>query len=220
MSTTLDNQNGFSFLDFYAKNKKNVQIGLGVVAVLVAGWIYYSKVYMPAQEEEASAALFHTQRYFEKDSMDLVLNGDGKNPGAIDIADEYGNTKSGNLAKYYAGRAYLSKGDFKNALSYFKKASFNDQMLAPLNEMLIGDCQVQLDQFEDAASSFMKAATMRKNDFSSPMALMKAGRTYEKLNKWDKALKAYELLKKDYKATELGNNIDKYIYRAKTKAEA
>lgn len=220
MSTTLDNQKGFSILDFYTKNQKNVQIGLGVVIALVAGFIYYSKVYMPAQEDKASAALFYTQRYFEKDSMDLVLNGDGKNLGAIDIADEYGSTKSGNLAKYYAGRAYMSKSDYKNALIYLKKTSFDDQMLAPLTVMLIGDCQVELDQFEDAASNFMKAATMRKNDFSSPIALMKAGRTFEKLNKWDKALKAYELLKKDYKDTEYGNNIDKYIYRAKTKSEA
>ena len=220
MSTTLDNQNGFSFLNFYAKHKKNIQIGLGVVVALIAGLYYYNSVYMPAQEEEASSALYYTQRYFEKDSMDLVLNGDGKNPGAIDIADQYGSTKSGNLAKYYAGRAYLSKGDFKNALVYLKKTSFDDQMLAPLTVILIGDCQVELDQYEDAASNFMKAATMRKNDFSSPMALMKAGRTYEKLNKWDKALKAYELLKKEYKDTEYGNNIDKYIYRAKTKLEA
>jgi predicted negative regulator of RcsB-dependent stress response len=220
MSTTLDNQKGFSILDFYTKNQKNVQIGLGVVVALVAGFIYYSKVYMPAQEDKASSALYYTQRYFEKDSMDFVLNGDGKNQGAIDIADEYGSTKSGNLAKYYAGRAYMSKGDYKNALSYLKKTSFDDQMLAPLTIMLIGDCQVELDQFEDAASSFMKAATMRKNDFSAPMALMKAGRTFEKLNKWEKALKAYELLKKEYKDTEYGNNIDKYIYRAKTKTEA
>lgn len=220
MSTTLDNQKGFSIVDFYNKNQKNIQIGLGAVVVLIAGWYYYSKVYMPEQEDKASSALFYTQKYFEKDSMDLVLNGDGKNPGAIDIADEYGSTKSGNLAKYYAGRAYLSKGDYKNALAYLKKTSFDDQMMAPMTTMLIGDCQVELDQFEEAASSFMKAATMRKNDYSSPLALMKAGRAYEKLNKWEKALKAYELLKKDYKATEYGNNIDKYIYRAKTKVEA
>jgi TolA-binding protein len=66
----------------------------------------------------------------------------------------------------------------------------------------------------------MKAATMRKNNFSSPLALMKAGRVYEKLDNWEEALKAYQLLKKEYKDTEYGINIDKYIYRAQAKTEA
>jgi tetratricopeptide (TPR) repeat protein len=220
MSTDLNNTQKTSFLDFIANNKKTVQIAVGAIAVLVAGYIYYTRFHLPAQEEEASAALFMTQRYFEMDSMNFVLNGDGKNPGAIDISDEYGSTKSGNLAKYYAGRAYLAKGEYENALTYLKKAKFDDEMLAPLTKILIGDCYVQLQQYEDAASSFMKAATMRKNDFSSPLALMKAGRVYEKLDNWEKALKAYQLLKKEYKDTEYGINIDKYIYRAQAKTEA
>lgn len=220
MSTDLNHTEKTSFLDFIAGNKKMIQIAVGTLAVLVAGYIYYSRYYLPAQEEEASAALFMTQRYFEKDSFDLVLNGDGKNPGAIDIADEYGNTKSGNLAKYYAGRTYLAKGDYENALTYLKKAKFDDEMLAPLTKILIGDCHVQLDQYEEAAENFMKAANMRKNDYSAPIALMKAGRVYEKLNEWDKALKAYKIIKKEYKDTEYGINIDKYIYRAEAKTEA
>lgn len=220
MSTDLNNTEKTSFLDLVAKNKKAIQIAVGALAVLVAGYVYYSRYYMPAQEEEASAALFMTQRYFGMDSMNFVLNGDGKNPGAIDIAEEYGNTKSGNLAKYYAGRAYLEKGDYENALNYLKDAKFSDQMLAPLTKILIGDCYVQLDQNEEAAEYFMKAANMRKNDFSAPLALMKAGRVYEKLKEWDKALKAYQLIKKEYKDTEYGINIDKYIYRAQAKTEA
>lgn len=217
MSTDIHSEQKFSIDAFYTKHKKNIQIGLGVLVALVAGYIYYVKYYMPEQEEKALALLYSTQKYFDKDSMDLVLNGDGTNPGAIDIVDEYGSTKAGNLAKYYAGRAYLAKGDYESALEYFKKASFKDEMLAPLTQILIGDCYVQLDQLEEAGKSFSKAAGMRKNNFTSPLALMKAGRVYEKLDQWDDALKVYKRIKKDYAETEIGIQIDKFIYRAEAK---
>lgn len=70
-------------------------------------------MYKPAQELEAAGQLFMAERYFEKDSMNQVLKGDGKYPSAVDVAEEYGNTSSGNLAKFYAGRAYMSKKNIK-----------------------------------------------------------------------------------------------------------
>lgn len=219
MSTENHSEQKFSIDAFYAKHKKNVQIALGVLVALVAGYFYYTKYYMPEQEEEALALLYSTQRYFDKDSMDLVLNGDGTNPGAIDIADEYGNTKAGNLAKYYAGRAYLSKREFENALEYFKKSKFKDEMLGPLTQILIGDCYVELDQLDEAGAAFKKAAGMRKNNFTTPLALMKAGRVYEKLENWDDALKVYRRIKKDYAETEIGIQIHRYIYRAEAKTQ-
>ncbi len=71
--------------------------------MLIAGFIYYIKIYQPGQEQEAAGQLFMAERYFEKDSMNYVLKGDGKYPSAVDVADEFGNTKAGNLAKFYAG---------------------------------------------------------------------------------------------------------------------
>ena len=44
------------------------------------------------------------------------MNGDGTNPGFIQILDQYGSTKSGNLAKYYLGICYLKTGDFRHVL--------------------------------------------------------------------------------------------------------
>jgi len=51
--------------------------------------------------------MFFAEQYFEKDSLKLAMNGDGTNPGFIQIIDEYGSTKSGNLARYYLGICYL-----------------------------------------------------------------------------------------------------------------
>jgi predicted negative regulator of RcsB-dependent stress response len=216
----IENQGKFNINQFYLDHKRNVNIGLIAVVVLIAGWVYYAKYYLPEQNEEAAGAIFMAQRYFEKDSFNLTLNGDGKNLGVIDIADQYGNTKTGNLAKYYAGRSYMGKGDFKTALEYLEDCKFHDEMMAPLNLMLIGDCQVELEKYEDASANFMKAGNMKKNNFVAPIAYMKAGRVYEKINEWGKALKAYERIKKDYKESEQGREIDKYIYRAKFKMES
>ncbi len=216
----IENQGKFNINKFYLNHKRNVHIGLIVFVALVAGWVYYAKYYLPEQNEEAAAAIFMAQRYFEKDSFSLTLNGDGKNLGVIDIADQYGSTKTGNMARYYAGRCYMGKGDFKTALEYLEDTKFQDEMMAPITLILIGDCQVELDKYEEAAANFMKAGKMKKNNFVSPIAFMKAGRTYEKINEWEKALKAYEKIKKDYKESEQGRIIDKYIYRAQFKIES
>ncbi|MDZ7774475.1 MAG: hypothetical protein U5L09_02100 [Bacteroidales bacterium] len=67
-------------------------------------------------KKEATSQIFVAERYFEQDSLQLALNGDGQYPGFVEIADEYGMTKTGNLAHYYAGVSYLKLGEMKKLL--------------------------------------------------------------------------------------------------------
>ncbi|MFX5999199.1 hypothetical protein ABTF05_22725, partial [Acinetobacter baumannii] len=71
----------------------------------------------------AADALFKAQQYFAIDSLNLVLNGDGQNKGALYVIKNYGGTKAANLAHYYAGVSYLKLGDFNNAVKYLKDFS-------------------------------------------------------------------------------------------------
>lgn len=202
---------------WYENNRKNANIILIGLIVVIAGFIYYQKVYQPGQEQEAAGQLFMAERYFEKDSMNQVLKGDGKYPSAVDVADQYGNTKAGNLAKFYAGRAYMSKKDFKNALTYLEDVSFDDEIMAALILGLQADCQSELGETAKAADIYMKAAEERENIFTSPLLLMKAGQHYEIVKNYESATKAYKMIRDKYKESTQAQLINKYIARSMAK---
>ena len=143
---------------FYTNNRKNVII-VGVVLILAAaGLYYYSNIMLPQKEEAAQAELFKAQQYFQQDSTEKALYGDGQALGFIDIADQYGSTKAGNLAHYYAGRLLMDKGEFDAALEHLGKTSFSDYFFAASVVILQGDCHSELGDYSKAAGLYEDAA--------------------------------------------------------------
>lgn len=206
---------------FVENNKKNLGYGvLALMAVIVLVIAYFNLVKEPA-EQEAYNTIFHAEQYFAKDSFDLALNGDGINPGFVSIIDDFGSTKSGNLAHYYAGICYLqlannseNKNEYlENAIDELKSFSSDDLNIKPMAIGAIGDAYMELGDNDKAVSNYMKAANHNDNQFTSPLFLKKAGLTYSLLGEHQKALDAYNIIKtKYYKSTE-GRDIKKYIGR-------
>jgi len=180
--------------------------------VLVGAWWYYTYQMKPKREAAASEEIFMAQRYFGADSTSAVLNGTGEAMGTIDIASEYKGTKTGRLANFYSGRVLMTEKKYDEAISYFKKTKFSDELMAPLTKCLIGDCYSELEDYDQAVKYYWEAATMRENSYSSPKCYRKAAGVYEKLGNWDKAIEAYETIQKNYP-----KDIQKYISRAKTR---
>ncbi len=206
----------FSLINYYEENGKLINIAAGVVIALVLGIWAYVKFYQPMQDEKQNAELFMTERYFVQDSLDLALNGDGISSGAMDLAG--GGSISAQKASYIAGRALMEKGQFEEALDYLKDVDFDDQIVGPLASVLMGDCHAEMENYDKAASAYMKAVGKSDNQFTAPYALKKAGRAYEAAGNWDKALSVYKRLKEDFRETEFGRDMDKYIARAEIKA--
>jgi TolA-binding protein len=73
---------------------------------------------------------------------------------------------------------------------------------------------MELGKTDDAIKYYLKAANKKKNKFTSPIYLMKAGGAYEDAGKYDDAIKIYQQVKKDYFETQEGREADKYIARA------
>ena len=162
-------------------------------------------------EEQASQAVDFASYYLENEKYALALNGDGEKAGFLDIVKDYGSTKSGKLAAYYAGLCYLKQGDYNNAIEDLKKYTNDDQVFAPMSLGLSGDCYVQLGDNQNAVIYYDKATKKNPNGFTAPMFLVKLGMTYEIMGNNAKALETYKTLKKDYpqsnEAFEISKNI-------------
>jgi tetratricopeptide (TPR) repeat protein len=202
---------------FLEANQKLIGIIIGTIVVVTVGYLGMNKFYLEPRSTEAQEQMFMAQNYFEKDSFNLALNGDGNNPGFLDIIDDFGSTDAGNLAKYYAGVSYLQLGQFDNALDYLKKFSTDDLLLGPVSVGAQGDAQLELGKTDKAISLYTEAYKMNDNDLTTPLYMLKAGELLESSNKAADALKLYETIKQKFPESNEGRNIDKYIARAKAK---
>jgi len=204
---------------FIEKNQRLLMIVIGVIVVAVLAFYGYKRLYVAPMEEEAQSQMFMAERYFEIDSLNLALYGDGNYLGFIDIIDEYSVTKSANLAKYYTGICYLRLRDFEQAVDYLGDFKKKDQIVGPMAYGALADAHLEMDQAEDAAKYYMEAANLQTNDFTTPMFLMRAGWTYEILGEYNKALDAYARIQQDFPRSLQSAEVDKYKERARILAE-
>ena len=205
---------------FIEENQKTIIRIVTVILALVVIFIGFKRFYLLPLEKEAQAQMFVAEQYFEADSLNLALYGDGNYLGFLDIIDEYGITKSANLSKYYAGVSYLKLGQHEEAIDYLKKFKSDDKMVAPIATGGIGDAYIEMGYLEQGLSYYMKAANQSENDFTAPLYLMKAAQIYERLEQYKKASEIYRQIKKEYVDFSNRNNIDKYITRSRMKADS
>lgn len=200
---------------FIERNQKIITIIVGIIVVLVLVYFGYKKFYISPLDKEAKSQMFMAEMYFDKDSLDKALYGDGNYLGFLDIIDDYGSTEAGNLANYYAGIIFLQKGKFNEAIDYLTSFESNDQIVGPMALGAIGDCYMELGDPETAINYYLKAANTQRNNFVTPLFLLKAAWTYEELGEYSKALRIYERIKSDFPRSEEARDIEKYIERAK-----
>ncbi len=202
---------------YIEENQKSLTIIVVAIVVVVLGYLGYRNLYVAPMEQEARSQIYMAERYFEIDSFYLALYGDGNYPGFIDIIEEYSVTQTANLSRYYAGISYLRIEEYQNAIEYLTRFDARDQLVSPVALGAIGDAWVELGELENAVSFYVKAARRRANEFTSPIYWMKAGQVYEELEKYNRALEAYENILDDYPETTEGRQVEKYIARVQLK---
>lgn len=197
---------------FIEKNQKIILIVIIGIIVLVGGYFGYKKLYVEPRNETAASEMFAAEQYFKNEDMDKALNGDGKHLGFLAIIDKYGSTKSGNLANFYAGSAYLTKGEYQKAIDYLEDFKAKDVFLSSQSKAMIGDCYMELNKVSDAIKNYEKALNS-PNDMTTPFVLFKLGLAYEINKDNKKALEAYKRIKSEFPASQEAREIDKYITR-------
>jgi len=202
---------------FIFNNQKNISVVVLIILAAIIGYFAYNKYYMAPKSMEASKQMFAAQRYFELDSLDKALYGDGNNLGFLDIIDEYSMTKPGNLANYYAGLCFLKKKDFNQAIDFLEDFSGDDHMVGPMATGAIGDANLELGDQKKAVAYYMEAANQDENAFTSALFLMKAGNVYELMGNYDEAISTYTRIKNEFVKSKEARSIDKYIARAEAR---
>ncbi|HOH74672.1 MAG: tetratricopeptide repeat protein [Paludibacteraceae bacterium] len=203
---------------FIEKHQNKLLIGLGVVVVIVLSYLAYSTYYVAPKEKQAAEIVAVGQKYFAQGNYEAVLHGDSVEfDGLIALTDKYSMTTSGNIGAAYVGLAYYKLGEYDNAIKYLNKTSIKDDVLAYTTLGTIGDAYVQKGETQKGIEYFLKAAKT-DNAMVGATYLLKAGKAYESLAKYDKAIEVYQLIKTQYASQLPGfapiEDIDKYIEKA------
>jgi tetratricopeptide (TPR) repeat protein len=215
---------------FIEKYQKQIIVGVSAIILLVVVILGVRHAYLIPKEREAENAMFKGEDLFAQNQYKLALEGDSASYiGFEAIIDQYGFTKSANLAKAYAGVCYYKLGDLENALKYLNDFDANDRMIAPAIVGLIGDCyidqayavqdNVDEEKVKQGIDYFNKAAEKADNELLSPIFLKKAGLAYESLGNYKKAVETYTLIKDKYSNSLEGSNVEKYIDRAQSQVK-
>jgi len=200
--------------DFWSQYQKPLLVVLIAVVAITGGWYGYKNFIVAPKETEAANALWKAEQYFRQDSLNLALNGDKVNRGFLYVINNYGSTKAGNLAKYYAGVCYLRTGNFTKAEEYLKNFSTAAKQIQMMAYGALADAYSELNKNDDAVTYYKKAANEFTDDITmSSEYLFRAALKLETLGKNSEAIELYKELKEKYPNTQRGFAADKYIYR-------
>ncbi len=201
---------------FIEKNFKTLAAAIGGVLAVIIIALVVNQYYIQPKKAEAADNIAVAQQLFIAGNYEQALNGDGTNPGFLQVIDQYGSTPSGNIARLYAGLCFAQTEKYEEAVKYLEDYDLcDDQMVSNAALAALGNCYAQLGQNEKAASTLLKAAKRANSTTLSPLFYLQAGQIYESLGNKDEALKCYETIKNDYPQSMQRQDIDKYIERVK-----
>jgi len=200
---------------FWEKNSKMILYISSAVILLAGGYLGYKYLILLPNEQKAQEEIYKAEANFRKDSVSLALNGNNSTPGFLKVIKKYGNTRTGNLAKLYAGESYLQLGDYKNAVKYLEDFNAHGaKQIEAKSEGLLGDAYAEMKQNDKAIEHYKKAGSIFPEDATlSSEYLFRAGMLYEVMGKNKEAIEQYKIIKEKFPRSEKGFNIDKYLAR-------
>lgn len=195
-------------------NKKIIYYAGGAIvaiALLVIGYIYL--IHNPnlegAKEDISKADM---EYFMGQDS--LALKDYEK------VASEYSN-KPANRANLNAAIILYKKGKYEEAVKYLNDFDANGALVGPASQSLLGDCYVNLKQYDKAVNAFDKAIDLAGDNVNyAPLFMLKKATVLREQKKYADEAGVYKTIKEKYPqfTQAYGVNIDKYIERASAQA--
>ena len=196
-------------------NQKYIYWALGAIAVLVllaVGYIYgiHNPNLNKAKDEIGKADLA------------LILQGDEAEAlkGYEKVADSYSNAPA-RRASLNAAILLYKDGKNKEAAQYLEKYDPEGNIVGPASQSLLGDCYVNLKEYDKAVAAFERAIKLADgNEAYAPLFMLKKATVLHELKKYDDEAAIYQDIKDNYPQYVQNNNfnVDKYLERAKALA--
>jgi predicted negative regulator of RcsB-dependent stress response len=199
--------------DFWGQYGRYILTALTVLIIVVGGYFAYKYLFQKPKEQKGAEAIFKAQQYYAQDSFRLALNGDGLNPGFLKIISNYGSTKAGDLARFYAGASYLQSGDAANAIKQLKEFSTDSKPVQARAYKLLGDAYAETNRNSEAFENYKKAARhFEDDDQNASEYLFMAGYFAARvMNNKSEATTLFRELKEKFPRTQYGFDADKYL---------
>jgi predicted negative regulator of RcsB-dependent stress response len=199
--------------DFWADNGRSIMIVGIALVLLIGGYFAYTNFISAPKEKKAAEAIFKAEEYYRMDSLQKALKGDGQFPGFEKVISQYGGTKAGNMAKFYAGSIYLRNGDLNNAVKYLKDFSTDASQVQARAYKLLGDAYADQGKNSEALDNYKKAAHAFEDDQqnSSEYLFMAAYFADRVVNDKKQATELYKELKKKFPRSNFAVEADRYL---------
>ena len=199
--------------DFFEKHKSLIIGVVAAIVILVGGYFGVKYLVLAPRDKKAASQMFYAQNYFEMGSLQQALDGDGQHAGFLEVADNYRMTKSGKLARYYAGLIYLHQGQFEDAVAYLSKFKTSDPVLYMLSRQALGDACLEAGRTDEALNAYRKGASKYSNEVLTPGLLMRVALTSEMLGREGEALKAYTRIRDEFPMSQEAQDVERQIAR-------
>lgn len=195
-------------------NKKYIYWAVGavvVVALVVLGYVY--GIHNPNMEKAKTE--------IAKADQDLSVGNDSLAlKEYLAVASKYSNSPA-NRANLNAAIILYQKGKYQEAIESIKKFDTEGTIVGPASQSLLGDCYVNLKQYDEALSAFDKAVSLSKdNSLYTPLFLMKKATIYREQKNYKAEADIFQTIKDKYPDFAANYNVDieKYLVRAKVQA--
>lgn len=199
-------------LNFYENNKKYISYAFTGLVVVVIVIVFYLNN-RAANNELASIQLGKIFHFYDQNNYQVAIDGQpekGLN-GLQKIVDEYGGTKSGELARFYLANSFYEIGETDKALAEYEDVSFSDNYLEASVFAGIAACYERIGDNSQAAKYYEKAANKVSDNVLAPEYLTLAGRNYGNSGKKETAVTIFKRIKKDFKESNVAREADRYI---------
>ena len=204
---------------FYARvlglvetNRTVVYGGLVVIVIALAAIFGFSYM-QSSRNTEALEQMTEAVRRYESGNYATAIDGDIFFTGLVEVAEKFGSTKAGSLARFYSADALFRTGDLERSLTFFRAFDKDGDYIgasAYAGEAAINETN---GNFDEAGELYLRAATIFESNVTSPNYLLKAARSYEIAGDVSSARQVYEKLREDYPVSREGQNVDFYLAR-------
>jgi tetratricopeptide (TPR) repeat protein len=202
----------FKVVGWYEEYKRYVLWGVAGIALLVLAVVVYSNNRRNA-DQRASTALGQIISIYDRGDYGLALSGipEQNVMGLQAIVDNYGGSRSGDLARLYAANCYLYLGEADKALKLYEDFGGPDKAMQAARMAGEAGCYEMKKNYKEAAEALLKAAGKDPKGVNAANHLLRAGIDYKLAGDKEKALELFRKLKQEYPKAEETRRVDFYI---------